>query len=209
MAKTLNHLSQQAALIEAAKHFHSRGWMLGTAGNLSARDNANKNSFWITASGLPKGNLDEGDFLNIDISSGETLIKNDNSKPSAETIIHQTIYSQFNEANCCMHVHSIDAALAINKHAAQRTSLRLPPLEMLKGFNIWEEDPCVDLAIFTNHLDVSKIALDIENLYSASPPQIDALMIRNHGITVWGKSIQETYNRVELIEFILSYLARI
>ena len=40
-------------LIAAAKHFYDRGWMVGTAGNLSAR--LPDGSFWITASGARKG----------------------------------------------------------------------------------------------------------------------------------------------------------
>lgn len=210
MAKTLDDLSQRAALVTAAKDFHTRGWMLGTAGNLSTRDNTNKDTFWITASALPKGCLDENDFLNIEIASGNILLSgHPDIKPSAETAIHQTIYKKFPHANCCMHVHSIDAAVAISKHAPQESSLRLPELEMLKGFGIWEEKPTIDLAIFPNHLEVSKIAQDIENYFVSTTPQIDALMIRNHGITVWGASIQEAYNRVEIAEFILSYMARI
>ena len=38
-----------------ARSFYERGWMWGTAGNLSARDT--DGSFWITASGVDKGQL--------------------------------------------------------------------------------------------------------------------------------------------------------
>lgn len=84
----------------------------------------------------------------------------------------------------------------------------LPPLEMIKGLDIWEESPQVTLALFDNRLDVPSIAHEIHKRFTAEPPQIPALMIRNHGITVWGDSLQQTYNRVEIIEFIMSYLAR-
>ena len=211
MAKTLDHLSECAALVEAAKQFHTRGWMLGTAGNLSARDTNNPNTFWITASGLPKGTLEESDFLSIPITDNNSpdQYASNGLKPSAETCIHQTIYTLFPQTNCCLHVHSVDAALAINKHASQHTSLRLPALEMLKGFGIWQQSPEIYLPIFENHLAVTHIAKEILQHYEGNPPQLDALMIRNHGITVWGKSIQQAYNRVELIEFILSYMARL
>ena len=206
MAKTLDLLSAQAALVEAARHFHQRGWMLGTAGNLSARDSKSKNILWITGSGLPKGNLEESDFLEINIDNGKcnTLT---HLKPSAETAIHQVIYQHFPHANCCMHVHSVDAALATERHGC-KNYIELPTLEMLKGFGIWEEQPVVHLPVFTNHLDVGKIAKDINQHLKENETKIDALMIRNHGITVWGSSIQETYNRVELLEFIMNFLAR-
>ena len=211
LAKTLDHLSECAALVEAAKQFHARGWMLGTAGNLSARDANNPNTFWITASGLPKGVLEESDFLSLPLTDSDSSnqYSRNGLKPSAETCIHQTIYTLFPQANCCMHVHSIDAVFAINKHAPQGASLRLPAIEMLKGFGIWQQNPEIHLPIFENHLDVADIAKDIHAHYQSTPTQLDALMIRNHGITVWGNSIQQAYNRVELIEFILSYMAKL
>jgi methylthioribulose-1-phosphate dehydratase len=33
-------------------------------------------------------------------------------------------------------------------------------------------------------------------------------MIRAHGPTVWGRSLQEAYNRFEILDFLLRYLAR-
>ena len=61
--------------------------MAGTAGNLSAKDE--DNNFWITASGCPKGRLQETDFLLINVEDG-TVIERTGSqdKPSAETAIH-------------------------------------------------------------------------------------------------------------------------
>ena len=61
MANSLDELHPRAALVMIACDFHARGWMAGTAGNLSARED--DNHFWITASGKPKGRLDERDFL--------------------------------------------------------------------------------------------------------------------------------------------------
>jgi len=48
----LDDLPPRAALVEIARDFHARGWMAGTAGNLSARED--DEHFWITASGRPK-----------------------------------------------------------------------------------------------------------------------------------------------------------
>ena len=50
-------------LIAAASHFYQLGWMVGTAGNLSAR--ISDGSFWITASGRHKGQLNSGDFVRV------------------------------------------------------------------------------------------------------------------------------------------------
>ncbi|TPW18169.1 MAG: methylthioribulose-1-phosphate dehydratase [Halothiobacillaceae bacterium] len=198
-------------LAAAAGQFYQRGWMFGTAGNLSARvdpyPHQKESSFWITTSGVPKGTLDEGDFLEISCQSGHLLREHPHHRPSAETSIHQVIYRLFPAATCCMHIHSINSALATQKLAAESNSLPLPPLEMIKGFQIWEENPEITLPVFENHLNVPLIAQEIERRFTLHTPIVPALMIRRHGITVWGSSIQETFNRVELMEFILGYLA--
>ncbi len=194
------------AICVIAKDFHQRGWMSGTAGNLSARQT--NDAMWITASGKSKGNLTANDLLKLKINNGEVIEHNlTMNSPSAETEIHQAIYQSFSTAKACFHIHSIDACLATRLHADE-THLVLPDLEMIKGFEIWEQSPKVLLPVFRNHLDVSQIAADIRRQFSQLQPDITALMIRDHGITVWGNSIEQTYNRVEILEFLLSFLAR-
>ena len=93
MPQLLDDSQPHAALVEIARDFHRRGWMSGTAGNLSARDGQNPASFWITASGQPKGRLDDHDFLRIGIADDRVLERfSDGAKPSAETSIHRAIY---------------------------------------------------------------------------------------------------------------------
>jgi methylthioribulose-1-phosphate dehydratase len=205
MATSFDDLDPQLGLVEVGKQFHQRGWMSGTAGNLSVRTD---DKFWITASGKPKGQLDGNDFVQVRISDGEMCRQDtDGNRPSAETCIHQAIYSLFDDAQACLHVHSIDAIIATQRFATER-SLRLPPLEMVKGFDIWQQNPEIDLPVFDNILDVAHIATAIRDHYQQHSPQLSALMIRDHGITVWGNSLQQAYNRVEITEFLMSYLAR-
>jgi len=57
-------------LIDAARYFYRQNWMVGTAGNLSAR--IADDSFWITASGKAKGELTTSDFVRVALD-GEIL----------------------------------------------------------------------------------------------------------------------------------------
>lgn len=207
MANTLDQLDPRDALVKIAADFHHRGWMAGTAGNLSIRDE--EDAFWVTSSGLPKGCLDNHDLIQVNIADGEVKRRlRENSKPSAETSIHQVVYQLFPEAKACFHVHTVDACIATSRIPKESSEMELPPLEMIKGFDIWEQEPEVHLPLFENILDVSVIADQIHSRFSQTPPQIPALMICNHGVTVWGNSAQQAYNRVEIIEFIMSYMAR-
>jgi len=209
MPQSFDELNPCSALTEIARDFHRRGWMAGTAGNLSARDRQNPASFWITASGQPKGRLDNTDFLRIDLGEERVLESfHDSAKPSAETAIHRVIYQLFPDVNACLHVHSVDACLAVAHCSTDREELPLPAVEMIKGLDIWEERPVVTLPLFANLVDVPTIAAEIWRRFAAVPPVLPALMIHSHGTTVWGRSLQEAYNRVEIVEFLMSYIAR-
>jgi methylthioribulose-1-phosphate dehydratase len=192
----------RADLIAAAKHFYDRGWMVGTAGNLSAR--LPDGSFWITASGRPKGHLTTSDFIRMNLD-GEIVDRPfPESRPSAETSIHLAIYNCFPDAKACYHVHSIEANLVSRLTAGD--AIPLPPIEMLKGLGVWEENPQVAMPLFPNHLEVPKISKEISDEFAVAPPAVPALLIRDHGITVWAESPAAAYNYVEIVEYIFRYM---
>lgn len=186
-------------LIDVACKFYRKDWMVGTAGNLSAR--LADNSFWITASGKAKGELTVCDFVRVALD-GKVLSAS--GKPSAETIIHQTIYSLFPEAQACYHVHSIEANLV--SLLTNEDELPLPGLEMLKGLGVWEEKPKVTMPVFENYLEVKEIADRISDRFRLTPPRIPALLIRDHGVTVWANSLSAATNYIELVEYIFRYM---
>ncbi|AVQ71096.1 methylthioribulose-1-phosphate dehydratase [Microcystis sp. MC19] len=191
------------SLVAAARRFYQLGWMLGTAGNLSAK--VDDHSFWITASGKSKGKLTEEDFVRVDLTGKVRELAHRDNRPSAETSIHQVIYRLFPQAQACYHVHSVEANLVCR--FAPMGKLSLPPLEMLKGLGIWVENPQVFMPVFDNYLDVPKIAAEIESRFSTFPPEIPALLISDHGVTVWGESLETTENYLEIVEYIFRYIS--
>jgi methylthioribulose-1-phosphate dehydratase len=190
-------------LADVARLFYGRGWMAGTAGNLSLR--LEEGSFWITASGKLKGRLRREDFLRV-APGGEVLERGrPEDRPSAETSLHDAIYRLVPEARACFHIHSIPGNVAAR--FAEGGSLRLPPLEMIKGFGIWEEEPEVALAVFSNHAQVPRIAEEMVARFAAEPPRVPGFLIRDHGLTTWGRDAGAALNHVELFEYIFGYLS--
>jgi methylthioribulose-1-phosphate dehydratase len=189
-------------LIAHARSFHERGWMLGTAGNLSARQP--NGSFWITASGCAKGELTSDQFVQMSLDGQLLYQPVSTSTPSAETSIHQAIYQLFPDVMVCYHVHSVFANLV--SRLSETDFIQLPVIEMLKGLGIWEANPTVNLALFPNHLQVPQIGVEMLTRFREKPPKIPACLIRDHGVTVWGTSLNEVRNRVEVMEFIFQYM---
>jgi len=114
------------------------------------------------------------------------------------------VYQSFPEAQACYHVHSIEANLVSRLAAGDAVSL--PALEMLKGLGVWEENPQVSMPLFTNYFSVPQIAQEIGELFATSPPQVPALLIRDHGVTVWANSPATAYNYIEIVEYIFRYM---
>lgn len=190
-------------LADVARLFYGRGWMAGTAGNLSLR--LEDGSFWITASGKLKGRLQREDFLRV-APGGEVLERGrPEDRPSAEASLHDAIFRLVPEARACFHVHSIAGNVAARLTGG--SSLRLPPLEMIKGFGIWEEEPEVALAVFPNHAEVPRIAGEVAARFAAEPPRVPGFLIRDHGLTTWARDADTAFNYVEIFEYLFGYLS--
>jgi methylthioribulose-1-phosphate dehydratase len=188
-------------LSDVARLFYERGWMAGTAGNLSLRQP--DGSYWITASGKIRGRRE--DFLRL-APGGEVLERGRlDARPSAETSLHDTLYRLLPEARACFHIHSIPGNVAAR--LAPGDSLTLPPLEMLKGFGIREEAPVVPLAIFPNHAHVPRIAEELAARFAIEPPRVPGFLIRDHGLTAWGRDADAALNHVELFEYLFGFLS--
>ena len=215
-APALPAADPRSLLAALARDLYGRGWMAGTAGNLSLR--LGDGSFWITASGKPKGSLGVEDFLRV-APDGEVLARGRaDDQPSAETCIHQALYALDPEAAACLHVHTVASNLVPRLAAGPAgsragddgqggaTEIALPPLEMLKGFGIREERPQIGIAVFPNHLEVAAIAAAVAARFRAAPPRLPAFLIRDHGLTVWAGSAPAALRYLELLEFIFAFM---
>ncbi len=192
----------RAELAAIARDFHARGWMPGTAGNLSARVG---DAFWVTASGRSKGRLTDEDFVLVGLDGRVRRVLS-GRKPSAETSLHAAVYGLDRAAGACLHVHSVAACVVSG--TVRGPILRLPAIEMIKAFDVQGQKPVVDLPLFENHADVSQIASDVRRVFGMHPPALSAFLVRDHGATVWGADIEQAYNRVEALEFLLEYFER-
>lgn len=204
---------QLEAIISYARLYYSKGWLPATAGNLSFRESDDR--IWITCSGLDKGNLQVEDFLPFSLSENLPLELNGNRKPSAETSIHRAIYLNHPGARTIFHIHNL-SSMRIQLHLTKYNSygrFALPPLELIKAFGIWDENPKVSIPVFYNHGKVEQIAQEIENYFLSNANaneaennsnEIPILMVENHGPTFWGRDSIDVNRSIEAFDYILS-----
>jgi methylthioribulose-1-phosphate dehydratase len=197
-------LSAREQLVEFGARYHRMGWLFGTSGNLSARFGEG-DRLVVTASGRDKGHLRIEDFVEVDLA-GTLTAAGPNARPSAETTIHLAVYRTRPGSRVALHVHTVASTLAIGGSPRQppdQARIDFQGLELIKGWDLWDEDVTASLPVFPNHAHVPSIANDIEAFYRTHPEEkVPSLLIATHGITAWGSSFFEANRHLEVTEFL-------
>jgi len=175
-------------VVDIARGLYARGWMAGTAGNISVRTG---DAAVITGSGLSKGELTAHDLVTVTIADSQPV--SGTRRPSAETTIHTAVY-RATGAHAVVHVHPPHATA---QSIGAPKVLRFSGYELIKGLGATET---IDIPVFANHSDVARIGADIERQLTEHPDATPVLFIAGHGITAWGASLAQARDRAECLE---------
>ncbi len=168
-------------IIGICRRLDSLGYLPATDGNVSAR--SGRGRLLITPSMAPKGSLTSGQLLEVELS-GQVLSGRGN--PSSEMKMHLEVYRQRPEVGAVVHAHP-PAATAF---AACRKPLDrpiLPEAVLLLG--------PVPLARYATP-STDEVPKSIAPLVRKH----NALLLANHGVLAYGKSLQEALERMERVE---------
>ncbi|MEH7076113.1 methylthioribulose 1-phosphate dehydratase [Neobacillus drentensis] len=188
-------------LAEVKDELAVRDWFMGTSGNLAIKVNEQPLQFLVTASGKDKRKRTDEDFLLVD-EFGQPVDET-HLKPSAETLLHVEIYRKTN-AGCSLHVHTIENNV-ISEIYGEHGEVSFKGQELIKAFDKWEEDAVLTIPIIRNDVHIPTLANKFSKYVSGD---IGAVLIRNHGITVWGKTAFEAKKVLEASEFLFRYQLR-
>ncbi|WP_077214358.1 methylthioribulose 1-phosphate dehydratase [Bacillus dakarensis] len=191
-------VSRVNELADIKAELAERDWFMGTSGNLAIKVQDDPVQFFVTASGKDKRKRTHEDFLLVDGEGnpvGET-----NLKPSAETLLHCEIYSRSN-AGCSLHVHTV-ANNVISELYGDEGEVVFRGQELIKAYGLWEEDAEWKIPIIHNFAHIPTLAATMAPYVNEDR---GAVLIRNHGITVWGKDSFEAKKVLEACEFLFQY----
>ena len=193
-----------AELAEVGQEFYRRGWVLGTSGNFSMLLARKPLRICVTASGIEKGKLDETNFLELD---NDAEILQGFGKPSAETLIHLTIYRFLAKARSILHTHSVWGTI-LSDRFFERGAIEIEGYEMLKGLaGIATHEHLEKVPIVENSQDYVALAHVIENVIRDNPG-LHGIYLRRHGLYTWGETVSEARRHVEIFEFLFEVLGR-
>lgn len=185
--------SDAQALIEAGRQLYARNMVPATSGNFSAK--LSNGNLAITVSGVHKGKLSQQDIMEVD-ADGHSL---DDRRPSAETLLHVSLYHRFPEARVVLHPHSVNATV-LSKQCDEW--LVLQDYEILKAFPGIDTHACsVNIPVFNNDQNIPRLAEKVDHCLSTLEYPLGYL-IRGHGFYTWGNSMEDALRHVEAFEFL-------
>jgi len=192
-------MSQRTELVKAIHFLHQKGWAPATSSNYSYRETG-QSDFFVSQSGLDKGDFAEQHFLQVD-SSGNPV--NDSRKPSAETLLHCAVYKLFPEVHCVLHTHTV-LNTVVSQLLQEQTYIELKDYEILKGFSgIKTHEVSVKIPIFANTQDIAALSIELAEFVRKSDSELRAFLIAGHGMYTWGATVADAKRHVEVVEFLL------
>lgn len=183
-------------ICELCRLFYTNGWVTGTGGGISIKES---NLIYLAPSGVHKERMEPNDLFVMDYESGEYIERPMNYKPSACTPLFMAAYNKRN-AGACIHTHSQSAVLVTKLcHGGE---FRISHVEQIKAIPGHQYDselviPIIDNTNFEEDLETS-LTLAIENY-----PKSVAVLVRNHGIYVWGDTVWKAKVHNEAIDYLL------
>ena len=204
---TLSEAPEVAAeLVRLGRDFYTRGWMLGTSGNLSAVLTTDPLRLAITASSIDKGRMHPAQILEVGGDGKVVLESTAHGWPSAETLLHLEVVRSTG-AKAVLHTHSVWATVLSDFHH-DRHGFFIKDYEMLKGLEgVKTHQHHEWIPIVENTQDMAALALKARDVFDKNPG-VHGLLVRKHGMYTWGPDLATAARHVEILEFLLEAVGR-
>ncbi|KAH8549145.1 methylthioribulose-1-phosphate dehydratase [Umbelopsis sp. PMI_123] len=186
---------------ELCRLFYTSGWVTGTGGGISIRKDEH---VYIAPSGVQKERIKPEDLFVMTLADRTVLRKPLVFKPSACTPLFYNAYTM-REAGACIHTHSQNAVMATLLYPGE--TFEISHQEMIKGIrrgtsktNLRYFDKLV-VPIVENTPEeedlTERMALAMDKY-----PDTCAVLVRRHGVYVWGESWEKAKTMCECYDYL-------
>lgn len=188
-------------ICELCKKFYDNGWVTGTGGGISIKSN---DLIYLAPSGVQKERLKPENMFIMSFESKNYIRKPLNLKPSACTPLFMSAYVLRN-AGACIHTHSQNAVLCT---LLFDKVFEISSIEQIKALpkltsngNMWYSDKLV-IPIIENTEREEELESSLRIAIN-SYPSATAVLVRRHGIYVWGENVWKAKIYNEAIDYLL------
>lgn len=224
----LNNPEHPASLIcELCRLFYDNNWVTGTGGGISIRDveGQNPNLVYIAPSGIQKERLKPWEMFVVELPD-EKLLRTPNDcpkeltksykyKPSACTPLFMSCYTM-RDAGACIHTHSQNAVMATLLWG-NHVEFKISHIEQIKALPQLEFNPktkkvekvgsmqyhdTLVLPIIENTPQEEDLTDSLQEAIRKYPGAT-AVLVRRHGIYVWGENVWKAKVYNEALDYLL------
>ena len=184
-------MSLKSEIIHYSRLCYKNNFLSAKDGNISVR--TRENYILTTAAGICKGKLNEKNLIKMDFKGRKISGK---GAASSEFKMHRYIYEQRKDVKAVIHTHPVFATA----FAAAGIALDKP---------VYPE-----IYIFFGKIPLAKYATpstdEVPSSIELFVKDYDAVLLANHGLVTFGKTLEDAYFKTEKIEHIaqISFYAR-
>ena len=191
----------RALIVELCRQFYSQGWVSGTGGGVSIRKDGR---IYMAPSGVQKERIVESDLYVLD-EEGSVLEHPQASglTPSACAPLFFNAF-RMRDAGAVIHSHSMHAMLAT---LVFREAFECTELEMIKGISGHGYFDKLRVPIIENTAHERDLADSMANAMQAYP-RAYAVLVRRHGVYIWGKDWVEAKTHAECYHYLFEAAVR-
>ena len=183
------------------RQFYHLGWCTGTGGGIALRLDG---TIYMAPSGVQKERIKPEDIYELDLD-GQVLKAPDNPNLKL-TECAPLFFNAFRQrgAGAVLHSHSLDALMAT---VHNEDYFRVSHVEMIKGLRGYGYYDTVEIPIIDNTARECELTESLSAAIDANP-QADAVLVRRHGIYVWGQTWQQAKTQAECFDYLFRFADR-
>ncbi len=188
-------------VVELCRAFYGLGWVSGTGGGVSLREGER---VFMAPSGVQKERLREGDIFVLDLDGRVVEAPRDGALKVSDCAPLFLNAFRLRDAGAVVHSHSINALLVTLVFDRE---FRTTHLEMIKGVRGHGYHDDLVVPIIDNTARERDLAETMAGAITAYPSS-DAVLVRRHGVYVWGRDWVEAKTQAESYDYLFEAAVR-
>jgi methylthioribulose-1-phosphate dehydratase len=185
---------------ELCRNFYNLGWASGTGGGISIKEGG---KIYMAPSGVQKERLKPEDIFVLD-EQGEPIEEPGRGLKLSQCsplFIHAY---QIRNAGAVLHSHSLNAMMATTQYG---THFRIRNMEMQKGVEGFGAFDTLEVPIIENTAYECDLADSLADAIRNNPKS-HAVLVRRHGVYVWGKDWKQAKTHAECYDYLFEAAVR-
>jgi len=190
-------------ICELGQVFYQLGWVSGTGGGISIKDGEN---ILVAPSGVQKEQLEPEDMFELDLE-GDIIETPKGKKQLSKSQCTPLFLLAYNKRNAGAVIHSHSKAAVLATLRFPGPEFKISHIEMIKGIKHGSEDRQMhfDETIVVPIIENTTMEADlVDSMAKAMEqyPDTHAILVRRHGVYVWGETWEEAKTMAECYDYL-------